>query len=169
MCPPGLRIFQPRRSNDSGPKRPDPRPAPVRVHHAQLPHYLPGLLHWLVRLCVATLLVLWKRTGKDQYFHRLARFWTKIFAVSFAMGVSSRGFRFLLPVRDELGAFLRGSRQCDWAADRLRSADGVFPRGHVSRRHALWLEARGSLAARNRRHPGRARYGHLRVLDPCRQ
>jgi cytochrome d ubiquinol oxidase subunit I len=37
---------------------------------------------------VATLLVLWKRTGRD-HFHRLARFWTKIFAVSFAMGVVS--------------------------------------------------------------------------------
>jgi cytochrome bd ubiquinol oxidase subunit I len=37
---------------------------------------------------VATLLVLWKRTGHD-HFHRLARFWTKIFAVSFAMGVVS--------------------------------------------------------------------------------
>lgn len=37
---------------------------------------------------VATLLVLWKRTGQD-HFHRLARFWTKIFAVSFAMGVVS--------------------------------------------------------------------------------
>jgi len=37
---------------------------------------------------VATLLVLWKRTGRAD-FHRLARFWTKIFAVSFAMGVVS--------------------------------------------------------------------------------
>jgi cytochrome bd ubiquinol oxidase subunit I len=37
---------------------------------------------------VATLLVLWKRTGQD-HFHRVARFWTKIFAVSFAMGVVS--------------------------------------------------------------------------------
>jgi cytochrome d ubiquinol oxidase subunit I len=37
---------------------------------------------------VATLLVLWRRTGEDR-FHRLARFWTKIFAVSFAMGVVS--------------------------------------------------------------------------------
>ena len=37
---------------------------------------------------IATLLVLWKRTGHD-HFHRLARFWTKIFAVSFAMGVVS--------------------------------------------------------------------------------
>ena len=37
---------------------------------------------------IATLLVLWRRTGSD-HFHRLARFWTKIFAVSFAMGVVS--------------------------------------------------------------------------------
>ena len=37
---------------------------------------------------IATLLILWQRTGKD-HFHRLARFWTKIFAVSFAMGVVS--------------------------------------------------------------------------------
>jgi cytochrome d ubiquinol oxidase subunit I len=37
---------------------------------------------------VATLLVLWHRTGSE-HFHRLARFWTKIFAVAFAMGVVS--------------------------------------------------------------------------------
>jgi cytochrome d ubiquinol oxidase subunit I len=37
---------------------------------------------------IATLLVRWRITGEDK-FHRLARFWTKIFAVSFAMGVVS--------------------------------------------------------------------------------
>ena len=37
---------------------------------------------------VATLLVMWLRTGVERY-HVLARFWTKIFAVSFAMGVVS--------------------------------------------------------------------------------
>ncbi|HEX5998084.1 MAG TPA: cytochrome ubiquinol oxidase subunit I, partial [Hyphomicrobiaceae bacterium] len=37
---------------------------------------------------IATLEVLWLRTGTDRY-HQLARFWTKIFAVSFAMGVVS--------------------------------------------------------------------------------
>lgn len=37
---------------------------------------------------VATLLVLWRRTGSE-HLHRLARFWTRIFAVSFAMGVVS--------------------------------------------------------------------------------
>ncbi|WP_376988585.1 cytochrome ubiquinol oxidase subunit I [Bosea sp. R86505] len=37
---------------------------------------------------IATLLGLWLKTG-DVKFHTLARFWTKIFAVSFAMGVVS--------------------------------------------------------------------------------
>jgi cytochrome d ubiquinol oxidase subunit I len=37
---------------------------------------------------IATLEVLWLRTGK-QHYHVLARFWTKVFAVSFAMGVVS--------------------------------------------------------------------------------
>ncbi len=37
---------------------------------------------------IATLEVLWLRT-KQPHFHLLARFWTKIFAVSFAMGVVS--------------------------------------------------------------------------------
>ena len=37
---------------------------------------------------IATLGVLWLRTGTERY-HRLMQFWTKIFAVSFAMGVVS--------------------------------------------------------------------------------
>jgi cytochrome d ubiquinol oxidase subunit I len=37
---------------------------------------------------IATLEVLWLRT-RQQHYHTLARFWTKIFAVSFAMGVVS--------------------------------------------------------------------------------
>jgi cytochrome d ubiquinol oxidase subunit I len=37
---------------------------------------------------IATLGVMWVRTGEERY-HRLMRFWTKIFAVSFAMGVVS--------------------------------------------------------------------------------
>jgi cytochrome bd ubiquinol oxidase subunit I len=37
---------------------------------------------------IATLLVRWRFTGED-HVYRLARFWTKIFAVSFAMGVVS--------------------------------------------------------------------------------
>ena len=37
---------------------------------------------------IATLEVMWLRTGR-QHLHTLARFWTKVFAVSFAMGVVS--------------------------------------------------------------------------------
>ncbi len=37
---------------------------------------------------IATLLVRWRITGRE-HLHRLARFWTRIFAVSFAMGVVS--------------------------------------------------------------------------------
>ena len=37
---------------------------------------------------IATLGVLWLRGGTERY-HRLMQFWTKIFAVSFAMGVVS--------------------------------------------------------------------------------
>jgi cytochrome bd ubiquinol oxidase subunit I len=37
---------------------------------------------------IATLLLLWVKSGQDRY-QRLARFWTRIFAVSFAMGVVS--------------------------------------------------------------------------------
>jgi cytochrome d ubiquinol oxidase subunit I len=37
---------------------------------------------------IATLLVIWRVTGLDRY-ERLARFWTRIFAVSFAMAVVS--------------------------------------------------------------------------------
>jgi cytochrome bd ubiquinol oxidase subunit I len=37
---------------------------------------------------IATLLIRWIATGRE-HLHRLARFWTKIFAVSFAMGVVS--------------------------------------------------------------------------------
>lgn len=37
---------------------------------------------------IATLLIRWRLTGRE-HLHQLARFWTKIFAVSFAMGVVS--------------------------------------------------------------------------------
>ena len=37
---------------------------------------------------IATLQILWMRTGRADY-HDLARFWGKIFAVSFAMGMVS--------------------------------------------------------------------------------
>lgn len=51
--------------------------------HIVFPSFTIGLAAF-----IATLLVRWRITGRD-HLHRLARFWTKIFAVSFAMGVVS--------------------------------------------------------------------------------
>ncbi len=51
--------------------------------HIIFPTFTIGLSAW-----IATLLVIWRRTGNERY-RTLARFWTKIFAVSFAMGVVS--------------------------------------------------------------------------------
>jgi cytochrome bd ubiquinol oxidase subunit I len=51
--------------------------------HIIFPSFTIGLSAW-----IATLLVLWRRTGAERY-RDLARFWTKIFAVSFGMGVVS--------------------------------------------------------------------------------
>ena len=53
------------------------------IFHIIFPSFTIGLSAY-----IATLGVLWIRTGKDR-FQLLMRFWTKIFAVSFAMGVVS--------------------------------------------------------------------------------
>ncbi|MFL5050269.1 MAG: cytochrome ubiquinol oxidase subunit I [Xanthobacteraceae bacterium] len=47
----------------------------------------PAFTIWLAAY-IATLLTMWLRTGRERY-QLLARFWTKIFAVSFGMGVVS--------------------------------------------------------------------------------
>jgi len=51
--------------------------------HIIFPSFTIGLAAY-----IATLLVMWLRTGVERY-QLLARFWTKIFAVSFGMGVVS--------------------------------------------------------------------------------
>ena len=96
---------------------------------------------------IATLLVLWLRTGREHRYQRLARFWTKIFAVSFAMGVVS-GIVLSLPVRHQLEPLLGRRRQRGRPADRLRGADRLLPRSDVPRRPAVRLEPRAALAAR---------------------
>src|SRR5690348_7436367 len=53
------------------------------IFHIIFPSFTIGLSAYL-----ATLGAIWLRTGNENY-HRLMRFWTKIFAVSFAMGVVS--------------------------------------------------------------------------------
>ena len=51
--------------------------------HIIFPTFTIGLSAYIATLCV-----MWMRSGKEHY-RLLARFWTKIFAVSFAMGVVS--------------------------------------------------------------------------------
>src|SRR5438132_14187083 len=53
------------------------------IWHIIFPAFTIGLSAYIATLCV-----IWMRTAKDHY-RQLARFWTKIFAVSFAMGVVS--------------------------------------------------------------------------------
>src|SRR6266700_5442904 len=53
------------------------------IFHIIFPSFTIGLSAY-----IATLGAMWLRSGNDRY-HQLARFWTKIFAVSFAMGVVS--------------------------------------------------------------------------------
>src|SRR5215213_10785670 len=53
------------------------------IFHIIFPTFTIGLSAYIATLCV-----MWMRTGQIRY-RLLARFWTKIFAVSFAMGVVS--------------------------------------------------------------------------------
>src|SRR6266853_3535592 len=53
------------------------------IFHIMFPAFTIGLSAYIATLCV-----LWMRTGKEHY-RELARFWTKIFAAAFAMGVVS--------------------------------------------------------------------------------
>ena len=53
------------------------------IFHIIFPSFTIGLSAY-----IATLGAMWLRSGKDHY-HLLMRFWTKMFAVSFAMGVVS--------------------------------------------------------------------------------
>src|ERR1700759_3286557 len=76
---------------------------------------------------VAALLVLWRRTGRDHY-HRIARFWTKIFAVSFAMGVVSG-----IPLSYELGT--------NWSRYSLATGNGIGPLNSYEVLTAFFLES----------------------------
>src|ERR1700756_3443168 len=53
------------------------------IWHIIFPAFTIGLSAYIATLCVV-----WTATGREQY-RELARFWTKIFAAAFAMGVVS--------------------------------------------------------------------------------
>jgi cytochrome d ubiquinol oxidase subunit I len=76
---------------------------------------------------IATLLVLWWRSGHEHY-GRLARFWTKIFAVSFAMGVVSG-----VVISYELGT--------NWSRFSLATGNVIGPLAGYEVMTAFFLEA----------------------------
>ena len=98
--------------------------------HILFPAFTIGLASWLVMLEL-----LWLRTGKAAY-QSLYRFWLKIFAVSFGLGVVS-GLVMSFEFGTNWSAFSARDRQHLGTAARLRGADRVLPRGHVPRRDAV--------------------------------
>ena len=111
--------------------------------------------------------VMWLRTG-DEHYHRLARFWTKIFAVSFAMGVVS-------------GIVLSYQFGTNWSRFSVVAGNVIGPLIGYEVLTAFFLEATflGIMLfgwnrvppwlARLVRHRGRGRHRDLGVLDSLRQ
>ena len=116
---------------------------------------------------IATLGVMWVRTGSEHY-HQLMRFWTRIFAVSFAMGVVSgivmsyefgtNWSRFSLVVGNVVGT-----------VDRLRSAHRLLPGGDLPRHPAVRLQPRAALALCAVGRDRRDRHRDVGILDPVGQ
>ena len=116
---------------------------------------------------IATLLVRWRMTGREHCM-RLARFWTKVFAVSFAMGVVS-------------GIVMSYEFGTNWSQFSVVVGNVVGPLIGYEVLTAFFLEATflGIMLfgwsrvppgpARALRHPGRDRHLAVGVLDPRRQ
>ena len=126
--------------------------------HIIFPTFTIGLSAW-----IATLLVVWRRTGIERYrdagavldahLRRLLR--------------HGRGFRHraLLRVRHQLEPLLGGRRQRRRPAHRLRGADRLLPRGDVPRRDAVRLEPGAALAACDSQRCSSPLAPLLRLLD----
>ena len=88
---------------------------------------------------IATLLVMWLADGRRALSPRWPGSGRKIFAVSFAMGVVS-GIVLSYQFGTNWSRFSRRRRQCRRAADRLRGAHRLLPRGDLPRHPAVRLE-----------------------------
>ena len=109
------------------------------IFHIIFPSFTIGLSAY-----IATLGAIWLRSGEDRY-QRLMRFWTKIFAVSFAMGVVS-GIVLSYQFGTNWSRFSVRCRQCDRPFARLRGSGGVFPGGDFPRRIAVRVQQGAALA-----------------------
>ena len=113
---------------------------------------------------IATLLVMWVATGRDRY-QRLARFWTRIFAVSFAMGVVSgivlsyqfgtNWSRFSVFAGNIVGPLIGYEVLTAFFLEATFLGIMLFGWGRVPR----WLQVMAAIVVADRHHD-------LRVLDP---
>ena len=112
--------------------------------HFIFPAFSIGLASYL-----AVLEALWLRTGRAVYLD-LFKYWLKIFAIAFAMGVVS-GIVMSYQFGTNWSVFSDKAGPIDRAADGLRGADRLLPRGGLPRRHAVRHEP-GRQDAAFRRH-----------------
>ena len=96
------------------------------------------------------------------------KLWTKIFALTFAMGVVT-GITMSFQFGTNWPGFMINVGNVAGPLLALRGADRVLPRGHVSRRDAVRHEPRARLGAHRRDAAGRDRHPALGVLDPRAQ
>ena len=130
--------------------------------HIIFPAFTIGLASWLMALEFN-----WLRTGNALY-RNLFRFWAKIFAVSFGLGVVS-GIVMSFQFGTNWSRFAEFTGNVLGPADPLRGDHRLLPGGRVPRHHAVRL-GRGRQPAAFLRHlHGGARHADLRVLDPVRQ
>ncbi len=80
------------------------------------------------------------RTGKELY-HRMARFWTKVFALAFAIGVAT-GIVMEFEFGTNWATYSAMSEMSSAAHSRRRGSSSVLSRVRLSRGAALWLEPR---------------------------
>ena len=81
---------------------------------------------------------LWLLT-KDELYYRMCRFWGRVLAINFGVGVVSGGGDGIR-VRHQLGPIFRARRQRLRTAPILRGPDRLLPGGGVSGDHAFRLE-----------------------------
>jgi cytochrome d ubiquinol oxidase subunit I len=110
------------------------------VFHIIFPSFTIGLSAYL-----ATLGALWLRTGNDRY-QQLMRFWTRIFAVSFAMGVVS-GIVLSYQFGTNWSRFLARRRQCRRPLDRLRGPERVLSGSDVPWRAVVRFQTESHLGS----------------------
>jgi hypothetical protein len=134
--------------------------------HIVLPAFNIGLASYL-----ATLEGLWLTTGREVCIG-IYNYWRQLLAADLRRHLR-HGRRLrprpLIRVRHQLGAIFRQNRSNHRAADGVRGADRLLPRGRVSRCHAVRQDARRPKCAFPRHRCCRHWHAVQCVLDPVRE